>query len=370
MDGDERATFRRMKSIPLPSADEMYAAVAARDARLDGAFFTAVKSTGIFCRPGCPARTPKRENVEFFATAHEAACAGYRPCKRCRPLEPAGAAPEWLRGLIADLEREPGRRWTAADLRARGLEPSRVRRWFQRHHGVSFHAYARARRVGNALGHLGGGAPIARTAFENGYESVSAFYSAVKQLSGTTPGGGRDKPVVRIARIHTSLGPMLAAATGDALCLLEFVDRPMLETQLRRVQKRLGAVLVPGPTEVTRQTERELAEYFAGERLQFTVPLAVPGTPFQQRVWDELRTIPYGGMRSYAEQARAAGAPTSVRAVAHANGDNRIAILIPCHRVVGSDGSLTGYGGGLWRKQRLLELERETLRRATAAAAD
>ena len=348
----------------------MYRAMAERDARLDGAFFTAVKTTGIFCRPGCPARTPKRENVEFFASAHEAACAGYRPCRRCRPLEPAGAAPEWQRGLVADQEREPGRRWTAADLRARGLEPSRVRRWFQRHHAVSFHAYARARRVGNALGHLGGGAPIARTAFENGYESVSAFYAAVKQLSGTTPAGGRTKPVVRLERIQTPLGPMLAAATDEALCLLEFVDRPMLETQLERVQKRLHAVLVPGPTQVIRQAERELAEYFAGERLKFTIPLSVPGTPFQQRVWDALRAIPYGGLRSYAAQARAVGAPQSVRAVAHANGDNRIAIVIPCHRVVGSDGALTGYGGGLWRKQRLLELERETLRRATAEAAD
>ena len=349
-----------MKTIPLPSADEMYRAVAERDARLDGAFVTAVKSTGIFCRPGCPARTPKRENVEFFATAHEAACAGYRPCRRCRPLEPAGAAPEWLRPLVADLEREPGRRWRSADLRARGLEPSRVRRWFQRHHGVSFHAWARARRLGNALGHLGGGAPVVRTAYENGYESVSAFYAAVKRLAGTTPANGRTRPVVHLARIHTALGPMLAAATDEALCLLEFVDRPMLETQLTRVQKRLAAVLVPGPTEVIRQTERELAEYFAGERREFTVPMSTPGTAFQQRVWDALRAIPYAGVRSYAEQARAVRAPRSVRAVGRANGDNRIAILIPCHRVVGSDGALTGYGGGLWRKQRLLDLERET----------
>jgi AraC family transcriptional regulator of adaptative response/methylated-DNA-[protein]-cysteine methyltransferase len=349
-----------MRTISLPSADEMYAAVAGRDARLDGVFVTAVKSTGIFCRPGCPARTPKPENVEFFASAHEAACAGYRPCRRCRPLEPAGAAPEWLRGLVADLEREPGRRWTSADLRTRGLEPSRVRRWFQRHHGVSFHAYARARRLGNALGHLRGGAPVVRTAYENGYESVSAFYAAVKQLAGSPPGDARARPVVRLERIHTALGPMLAAGTDEALCLLEFVDRPMLETQLRRVQNRLGAVLVPGPSAAIRQAERELAEYFAGERREFTVPLSVPGTPFQQRVWDALRAIPYGAVRSYAQQARAVQAPQAVRAVARANGDNRIAILIPCHRVMGSDGALTGYGGGLWRKQRLLDLERET----------
>ena len=176
-------------------------------------------------------------------------------------------------------------------------------------------------------------------------------------------------PVLHVTEIETALGAMVAAATDDALCLLEFADPPRWEAQLETVRKRLGAVLVSGATEVTRRAERELAEYFAGERLDFTLPLAPPGTAFQQKVWDALRAIPYGGVRAYAEQARVVGAPRSVRAVGRANGDNRIAIVIPCHRVVGSDGSLTGYGGGLWRKQRLLELERETLRRATAGAA-
>lgn len=151
---------------------------------------------------------------------------------------------------------------------------------------------------------------------------------------------------------------MLVGATDEALCLLEFADRRALETQIDRIRRRLGAVLVPGETDLVRQAADELGRYFAGELRKFTVPLATPGTDFQREVWMQLRTIPYGQTRSYGEQARQIGRPTAVRAVARANGDNRIAIIIPCHRVIGSDGKLTGYGGGLWRKQRLLELER------------
>jgi AraC family transcriptional regulator of adaptative response/methylated-DNA-[protein]-cysteine methyltransferase len=163
--------------------------------------------------------------------------------------------------------------------------------------------------------------------------------------------------VVKLSRVPTPLGPMVAGATEEALCLLEFADRRMLETQLERVRKRLGAVVVSGETEVTRQVAEELESYFGGRLREFTVPLDTSGTELQEAVWAELRTIPYGSTRSYGEQARRVGRPEAVRAVARANGDNRIAIIVPCHRVIGADGSLTGYGGGLWRKRSLLELE-------------
>lgn len=336
----------------------MWRAFTDRDPGYDGVFFTAVRTTGIFCRPTCPARKPLRENVEFFPTAAHALFAGYRPCLRCRPLEPRGQEPEWLRGLLDALEEDPSLRLQDADLREKGLDPARVRRWFKAHHGMTFQAYQRARRLGHALGQLSLGDDIVTTAYRNGFESLSGFNEAVQRLAGESPGRARDTMVVRLTRIPTPLGPMLAGATDDALCLLEFADRRMLETQLRRIRGQLDAVLVPGETDVTRHVADELDRYFAGELTAFTVPVATSGTPFQEQVWEELRTIPYGQTRSYGEQARRIGRPDAVRAVARANGDNRIAVVIPCHRVIGADGKLTGYGGGLWRKKRLLELER------------
>ena len=173
------------------------------------------------------------------------------------------------------------------------------------------------------------------------------------------PGRGpaRTAPVVRLAVIETKLGPMIAGATADQLVLLEFADRRMLHTQFKRLGRYLECAFELGDNSVLADTRRQLAEFFTDARVAFDLPLLTPGTPFQRRVWQELTMIPAGSTRSYAEQARAVGQPAAVRAVARANGDNRIAIVIPCHRVIGSDGSLTGYGGGLWRKRALLERE-------------
>ncbi|HYO47649.1 MAG TPA: methylated-DNA--[protein]-cysteine S-methyltransferase [Gemmatimonadota bacterium] len=342
----------------LPPIEEMWDAFERRDPSYDGIFVTAVATTGIFCRPTCPARKPARENVEFFAVAREALTAGYRPCKRCRPME-NGEAPEWIAGLLDAVEADPSRRWKDEDLRKLGLEPERVRRWFQRHHGMTFHAYHRARRLGRAIGRLKDGAGPASAAFENGYESLSGFHEAFRRQTGTTPGRAGEEEPIFLRRLTTPLGPMIAGADEDALFLLEFADRRMLETQIERVRARTGRVAVPGVNDVIRRIGEELDAYFAGELRDFTVPLETPGSEFQRAVWEELRRIPYGETRSYGEQARRLGQPReAVRAVARANGDNRIAIVIPCHRVIGADGRLTGYGGGLWRKRRLLDLER------------
>lgn len=341
----------------LPARDEMVRALLERDDRYDGLFYAAVRTTGVFCRPSCPARKPRRENVEFYAAAREALFAGYRPCLRCRPLEVGESAPGWVRGLLEAVREDPDRRLRDPDLKALGLDPSSVRRWFRRHHGMTFHAYQRALRLGRALGGIASGEAIVDSAFENGYESLSGFYTAMRKLTGRPPGSSRDAVVVRLTRIPTPLGPLLAGATGEALCLLEFVDRRMLETQLRRLSSGLNCILVPGEGQVLEAAAAQVGEYFNGRRRTFDLPLLTPGSAFQRAVWDELRTIPYGETRSYGEQAARLGRPDAVRAVARANGDNRIAIVIPCHRVVGSDGRLTGYGGGLWRKRWLLDLE-------------
>jgi AraC family transcriptional regulator of adaptative response/methylated-DNA-[protein]-cysteine methyltransferase len=341
----------------LPPEPERYDALRRGDSRYDGIFFVVVRTTGIFCRPSCSARKPLRRNVEFVPDTQEALLRGYRPCLRCRPLEPAGAAPGWLRPLLARVEKEPSRRWHDQDLRDLGVDPTRARRWFQRHHGMTFHAYQRARRLGRALGHLHSGGRVTEAAFGNGWESLSAFHEAFREALGTTPGRADGGRVVRVHRILTPLGPMLAAATDEGLCLLEFVDRRMLASQIRTLARTLHCAFVPGNNEVIEQAEGELGEYFAGRLTRFSVPVELPGTPFQRRAWDALTRIPFGETRSYADQAQAIGQPSAVRAVARANGSNRVAVIVPCHRVIGKDGKLSGYGGGVWRKRRLLELE-------------
>jgi AraC family transcriptional regulator of adaptative response/methylated-DNA-[protein]-cysteine methyltransferase len=342
----------------MPTRSEMIRAFQARDASYDGLFLTGVRTTGIFCRPTCAARKPKAENVEFFATAREALFAGYRPCRRCKPIRPRGSAPRWLEPILAEIEEDPAVRIRDAELRRRGLTPETVRRWFQREHGMTFQAYQRARRMGRALDALRRGENVTGTAYDTGFESLSGFNSAFARFTGTSPGRGRDAEPVSVRRLLSPLGPLVVAATESALALLEFADRRMLEKQVDTLARRLGGVAVPRTNPILERTEDELARYFDGALREFTIPLHAPGTPFQEAVWRVLRTIPYGRTRSYLEQARLIGRPSAVRAVARANGDNRIAIIIPCHRVVGADGKLTGYGGGLWRKKFLLDLER------------
>lgn len=328
-----------------------------RDDAFEGVFVTAVVTTGIFCRPTCSARKPKPHNVEFYATPRDALVAGYRPCRRCRPLRAPGATPAWIVPLVDAVEADPTRRWRDADLRELGLDPARVRRWFQSQHGMTFHAYSRARRLGEAIGHIQEGGQVSRTAHEAGYESLSGFTEALRQFAGRAPATLEHARVVTVTRIPTPLGQMIAGAADGRLVLLEYADRRALPSQLERLSKALDAVLVPGEDDVLAELTRQIEAYFAGERREFDIPLETSGTDFQEQVWAALRAIPSGTVRSYGAVAEAIGRPTATRAVARANGDNRIAILIPCHRVIGADGSLTGYGGGLWRKKRLLELE-------------
>jgi AraC family transcriptional regulator of adaptative response/methylated-DNA-[protein]-cysteine methyltransferase len=328
-----------------------------QDASYDGVFVTGVRTTGIFCRPSCSARKPLRQNVEFFGSIKDALFAGYRPCQRCRPLEADGKPPEWVAALLATVGAEPERRLRAKELRAFGVSPERARRYFQRTYGMSFDAYCRAQRLGRGLKSLRDGGDLAAAALDAGYDSESGFREAFGKHFGKTPGDARGDEAATAAWIRTPLGPMIAAASSRGVCLLEFTDRRMLEAQLETLGRRLRLPLVPGEHPLVDRLKSELAEYFAGKRRSFEVPLHVSGSPFQERVWQELLKIPYGETRSYEDVARQTGSPDAVRAVGTANGSNRIAILIPCHRVVNKGGKLGGYGGGLWRKQRLLGLE-------------
>jgi len=337
-DGEEEAMVRSM-----PDSGTLYAALLNKDSSYEGIFFVGVKTTGIFCRPTCNARKPKREN--------------YRPCKKCNPMGQAGDVPGWLKPLMDEVNSKGGIRLRDADLRERGIDPSRVRRWFKKHHGMTFQTYLRALRIGRAFGRIKHGDKVIEAAFDSGYESLSGFTESFKKTVGVAPSKSKALRLVTVTRIITPLGPMLAGATDQGVCLLEFMDRRMLETQLGRLGKLLKAEFTPGKHKHLDALDRQIKEYFAGKRREFSVPLVLSGTPFQEKVWKELLTIPYGTTRSYGDQARRIGKPRAVRAVGRANGDNRIAIIVPCHRVVGQDGKLTGYGGGLWRKQYLLDLE-------------
>ncbi len=342
----------------LPPRVELERAFTRKDASYDGVFFTAVRTTGIFCRPSCPSQ-PKLENVEFFATVKECLFAGYRACKRCDPLAANGERPAWVKDLLARVTESVSGRLPAHELKALGHTPERVRRWFTQNLGMTFAEWCRGQRLAGAFDRLRNGMKLDDVALDSGFESHSGFREAFTRVFGEAPGrarkeGGR----IVIQMIDSPIGPLLVGATDEGVCLLEFTDRRMLETNLQTIRTRFHRPVVPGEHRWLNQFACEVKEYFAGQRQDFAVPLSPKGTEFQEQVWAQLRAIPFGQTIAYAELARRVGRPNAQRAVALANGQNRIAILIPCHRVIGKDGSLTGYGGGLWRKRLLLELER------------
>jgi len=348
-----------MSQLPAPAT--MYRALLRHDPAYEGVFWLGVRTTGIFCRPTCRARTPNRENIEYFGAPTEALHAGYRPCRKCRPLDNGRKPPPMVEKLLVAVEQEPGRRYRDAELTEMGIDPSTARRQFKRYCGMTFQAYHRARRMGLALLDIRKGKSVIDSQLDQGFESGSGFREAFTRLVGTTPSRAQDVAVLHAKWLETPLGAMLALADDRGLHLLDFVDRRGLERALAMLQRRLRARVLPGEHRYLTQIERELGEYFAGTRQVFETPVALTGSAFQTAVWKALQAIPAGTTCSYAELAGRIGQPKAVRAVGRANGDNRLSIVVPCHRVIGADGALTGYGGGLARKQKLLDLERAAM---------
>lgn len=339
----------------------MYKAILARDSNFEGVFFVAVKTTGIFCRAICPAKKPKLENVEFFPSSGDALYAGYRPCLRCHPLDREKKPPELVERLRAAVEASPTRKMTDAELRAMGIDPSTARRQFQRYYGMTFHAYNRARRMGLALHEVRNGDAIIDAQINNGFESASGFLEAFKKVFGTPPSKAERAGCIQARWIETPLGAMLALADNEGLHLLEFVDRRGLENEILALRKRTRAAIVPGTNSHLEKIADELKNYFEGTAINFDVNIKVAGSPFEKDVWELLQKIRPGETWSYAQMAERLGNPKAVRAVGRANGRNCLAIVIPCHRVIRSDGDLCGYGGGVWRKKWLLDHERRTV---------
>nr|WP_314560427.1 trifunctional transcriptional activator/DNA repair protein Ada/methylated-DNA--[protein]-cysteine S-methyltransferase [uncultured Pseudomonas sp.] len=345
----------------LPPRSEMVNAMLCSDTAYEGVFFTAVKTTGIFCRPTCGARKPKPENVEFFSQANEAMAAGYRPCLRCKPLDLAASAPDWVKGLLASVSASPDARWSDAELTTRGIDPLRLRRWFKQNFGMTFHAWMRSRRLGVALGRISSGETLDNTAFDLGYESLSGFRDAFKKTFQMPPGKAAETSLLLYRHLTTPLGPMIAMAEERGLVLLEFLDRPALTAELNELRGRHGYSIAPGEHIYIKQLEVQLKLYFDGKLKRFSVPLHMPGSSFDRLVWAELLKIDYGTLSTYGAIAGAIGKPGASQAVGNANGHNRLSIIVPCHRVIATNGALAGYGGGQPRKEFLLRLEKTAL---------
>jgi AraC family transcriptional regulator, regulatory protein of adaptative response / methylated-DNA-[protein]-cysteine methyltransferase len=336
------------------SDDEAWQAVLARDRGSDGRFVTGVLSTGIFCRPSCAARHPRRENVRFFATAELARRAGLRACKRCSPEDVSRDE----RAVLAAIEaiKQAGQPLALGGLAAdAGYSPAHFQRLFKRATGLSPAAYARALRMERAADALSQGGRVTDAVYDAGFSAPSRFYAASEGRLGMTPSAwaqGGKGAVIRWAVAKTTLGPMLVAATDKGVCRLSFHEGR------EDLQRRFPhAELIAGGAEFAAL----LAEVVSAVEQPGTsrhIPLDVQGTAFQEAVWRELQRIPPGETRSYAKIAAAVGKPGAVRAAGSANGANPVAVLVPCHRVVRSDGTLGGYAYGLEIKRKLLDAER------------
>lgn len=342
--------------IPPPTPDQAWAMVQSRDPQADGRLFYGVRTTGIFCRPSCPSRRPERGNVEFFPDLVQALRAGYRPCKRCNP---AGIAPEaqTVQTLCAHLNQNLDRPVKLAELaRIAGLSPFTVQRMFQRVLGISpsqYQAHKRAGMFRDSLAHSG--QRVTDAIYDAGYGSASRAYSG--ESLGMTPKAFRSRgqgEVIGYASGPSPLGRLLVAATGRGLCaVLMASTREQAEAELQKLFPAAELHANPELAPMLDQVLSQLTEHPAA----FDLPLDLRATAFQMRVWEALRAIPRGQTRTYAQLAKEIGQPTAVRAVARACATNPAAVVVPCHRVIGSDGALTGYRWGVERKRKLLEME-------------
>ena len=339
--------------------DQYYQALLERKAQFVGIFYVGVKTTNVFCIATCRARKPLLKNVVFYTSLKAALDNGYRPCKICKPTENANQAPKPVEKAIKMVKANPKEKISDDYLRQNSISPEVVRRWFNKNYGMTFHTFQRMYRINNAFQELKHGKRTTETAYDTGYESLSGFGYTYKKLIGKSPQKSIDKAVILIDRMTTPLGPMFICATEKGVCLLEFIDREILEKEFKDLQRLLNAQIIAGENKHILQAKKEIAEYFAGQRKIFDVPLETPGTDFQNSLWNALKEIPYGETIAYQQLAEKINNPKAVRAVGAANGQNRISIIVPCHRVIGKNGKLRGFGGGIERKRWLLEHEEQ-----------
>jgi AraC family transcriptional regulator of adaptative response/methylated-DNA-[protein]-cysteine methyltransferase len=341
--------------------DPRWAAVLARDWRADGAFFYAVTSTGVFCRPTCPSRRPRRDRVRFFDTTAAAERAGFRPCLRCQPTaenhKQVVAAP--IARAAAYLTRHVDEPVSLATLaKVADLSPAHFQRQFKRALGVSPREYQAALRADRFRQSLRRGQDVTSAMYEAGYGSPSRVYEAAPTGRGVAPSSyrrGAAGLVIGYVVVRTALGRLLVAGTSSGVCAVKLGDdAAALEAELR---SEFPAATVTLDKKLTAQWVSAISQQLRGSDGPLDLPLDVRGTAFQWRVWQALREIPFGSTRSYSDVAKAIGRPQAVRAVARACATNPVCLVVPCHRVVAKDGKPGGYRWGAERKRRLLEIE-------------
>jgi len=355
------ATEQAVRKTGSASSDPRWAAVAARDRQADGAFVYSVRTTGVYCRPSCAARRPNPRNVRFHASAAEAERAGFRPCRRCRPDRPAHEhryAPA-IAHACRTIEAAGEAPRLQALARQAGLSPYHFHRVFRAVTGVTPRAYAAAHRAGRARRELADGRKsVTEAIYDAGFNSGGHFYAQAPRVLGMTPtafrAGGADVEI-RFAVGECSLGSILVAQSARGVCAILLGDDP--DALVRQLQDRFPRAALVGGDAGFERTVARVVGFVDAPGAALDLPLDVRGTAFQQRVWEALARIPAGTTASYAEVAARIGAPGSARAVAQACRANPLAVAIPCHRVVRTDGSVSGYRWGVERKQRLLEAE-------------
>jgi AraC family transcriptional regulator, regulatory protein of adaptative response / methylated-DNA-[protein]-cysteine methyltransferase len=341
-------------------------AVLSRDRRLDGTFVTAVLTTGIYCRPSCAARRPKRENVRFYDGADQAERAGFRPCLRCHPREAphVDTRQELVRTVCRHLEQNPGERYSLAELgRVLGLSPHHLQRTFRQVTGVSPRQYSESLRLGRLKQGLRRKESVTMALYEAGYGSSSRLYERSSDRLGMTPGnyraGGRGQEI-RYSFVTTPIGSVLVAATERGVCSVR-IGEPEAQA-LAGLKREFPAATIRPDRAGLLDWVRPLTRHLEGSP-SLDLPLDIRATAFQWKVWEALRAIPYGETRTYCEVARAIGSPRAARAVGRACATNPVALVIPCHRVVREDGSLGGFGWGIKVKEKLLDSERRGAQR-------
>ncbi|MFS1512011.1 trifunctional transcriptional activator/DNA repair protein Ada/methylated-DNA--[protein]-cysteine S-methyltransferase [Chengkuizengella sp. SCS-71B] len=338
--------------------EQYYKALLERNSKYDGIFFAGITTTGVFCHATCPARKPKYENCNFYETAEEALLSGFRPCRRCHPMSYPKEISPLVHQMIHLVEENPEKRWKDSDFSELGFHAATARRQFKKIYGMTFVQYARARRMGIALKSIRTGEKIINAQIDVGYDSSSGFRDAFSNIMGKAPSNSQKVKILYASWIDTKLGPMVNIVDEEFLYLLEFVDRRGLEREVEKIRNKLNASIIPGETKISKQIENELKNYFNNKLKKFKTPIIFFGSDFQKSVWNELLKIEIGKTTSYKELATLLNNPKSVRAVGNANGANQLSIIVPCHRVIQSDGKFGGYGGGLERKKWLLNHEK------------
>jgi AraC family transcriptional regulator of adaptative response/methylated-DNA-[protein]-cysteine methyltransferase len=344
------------------STTQKWSLVLARDAKADGRFVYAVKSTGVFCRPSCPSRRPKVENVEFFDSPIQAQQAGYRACRRCTPLErnPQAQKVEAACRYI-DQNLDITLSLTAIS-RHLAISPFHFQRLFKRILGISPREYQQARRAGKFRQALLSDGSVTDAIYEAGYSSSSRAYESIPAQLGMTPSAfrrGGEGVEIRCTVVQTELGKLLVATTARGVCAVRFGESEA--ALLRELKRDFAAAQIRRDDQGLEPLAGQIKQLLSGSNATVNIPLDLRGTAFQQMVWKELRRIPSGQTRSYAEVAKTIGRPKAIRAVANACASNPVALVVPCHRVVQKNGSLAGYRWGVKRKAALLESEHSAI---------